>query len=189
MTNSARGMATSIAESCQTPPSKSNSANINPKRIWFDGSTTRYGKGGREGWAVVDEELNILVEGSREESPENSSQRAELRGFLAAIRCVPVGNESLNFHILGDSSYSINLVAQGWLMSWKSKGWKKKSNSKATPANLDLLISIDLELSLRPGLLVQWEKRCTSAPGKLVDAKSRDATMNSNAHNIGGGAW
>lgn len=189
MAKTARGVATSIAESCQTPPTKSNSANINPKRIWFDGSTTRCGKGGREGWAVVDEELNILVEGSREDSPENSSQRAELRGFLAAIRCVPVGPESANFQILGDSVYAVNLIALGWLQAWKSRGWLKIGSAKQPPSNLDLLFEIDTELSLRPGLVVQWEKRCTSAPGKLADAKSRTAAMPSNDLHNGGETW
>ena len=140
--------------------------------LWFDGSTTQSQSGGRIGWAVTDVDLIVRASGSLDEAPGNSSQSAELQGFLAAILLTPEGRSNTDYLVIGDSNYAINLINLNWIARWKQRGWRLSKGGKA-PAHLDLIIAIDNAVSLRPNLRFKWEARCSSEPGRLADAVSR----------------
>ena len=172
MTKSARNWAMRKSELAPTNH-QSNSDQL-MKTITFDGSATTSG-GGAEGYAVCNGLLEVIATGSRAPDPGNSSQRAELRGLIAALQQVPIGPTATQYLILGDSSYAISLINENRIAKWRSRGWKNSTNK--TPANMDLVLQVEIEISLRPGLTVQWINRCSTDAARLVDSVSRPESI------------
>ena len=106
-------------------------------KIYTDGSCL--GNPGAGGWAAVivdDEEIC----GGAEHTTNN---RMEL---TAAIRALEKISPEVRAELFTDSSYLKNAITQGWLASWKRKGWRDGNGERL---NKDLWIELDNLLATR----------------------------------------
>ena len=108
--------------------------------IYTDGACR--GNPGKGGWGA------ILVYGSIEKEMSGgeamtTNNRMEL---LAAIRAMEALKEPCDITLTSDSKYLTDAINQGWLESWKSRGWKKAD--KSAVLNVELWQRIDELLSI-----------------------------------------
>ena len=103
--------------------------------IYTDGACR--GNPGKGGWGA------ILVFGSVEKElsggePMTTNNRMEL---LGAIRAMEALKEPCEITLTSDSKYLTDAINQGWLESWKKRGWKKADKSPVL--NLELWQRLD----------------------------------------------
>lgn len=104
--------------------------------IYTDGACR--GNPGKGGWGAV------LVYGNTERElsggePSTTNNRMEL---TAAIMALSALKESCEVTLYSDSKYMIDAINQGWVYSWKKKGWKKSDKSPALNPDLwELLLT------------------------------------------------
>lgn len=106
--------------------------------IYTDGSCLR-NPNGPGGWAAVVTDIKTgEVTELHEGSPSTTNNRMELS---AAIAAMSFPDHPAKIAIYTDSQYLKNGFTQGWLRSWKSRGWKK---ADGTPVlNQDLWMQLD----------------------------------------------
>ncbi|MBE3556648.1 MAG: ribonuclease HI [Firmicutes bacterium] len=98
--------------------------------IYTDGACS--GNPGPGGWAAIVR----CAEGERELSggePRTTNQRMELTAAVVAMEQL---KEPARVHLVSDSAYLVNAIAQNWFARWEKNGWK---TAKRTPVeNRDL---------------------------------------------------
>ena len=108
--------------------------------IYTDGACR--GNPGRGGWGA------ILVYGGKEKElsggeKQTTNNRMEL---MAAIRALEALKEPCDVTLTSDSKYLTDAINQGWLESWKQKGWRKADKSPVL--NVELWERIDALLQV-----------------------------------------
>ena len=111
-------------------------------KIHTDGSCL--GNPGAGGWAavIVDEKNNREEIFGGEEHTTNN--RMELTAALRALEKIPSGT---SIELFTDSSYLKNAFTNGWLVKWKSNGWRTSTGSHVL--NKDLWLALDELISAR----------------------------------------
>lgn len=119
-------------------------------KIHTDGSCL--GNPGAGGWAaVIIDEHNHREElfGGAEHTTNN---RMELTAALRALEKIPAGK---HVELYTDSNYLKNAFTNGWLVKWKSNGWR---TATGTPVlNQDLWLELDKLISTR-AVKFNWVK-------------------------------
>lgn len=107
--------------------------------IYTDGACR--GNPGKGGWGA------ILVYGNteRELSGGEASTTNNRMELTAAIMALSALKESCEVTLYSDSKYMIDAINQGWVYSWKKKGWKKSDKSPALNPDLWELLLIQIE--------------------------------------------
>ena len=103
--------------------------------LYTDGACR--GNPGKGGWGA------ILVYGGREKElsggePMTTNNRMELMAAIAGMEAL---KEPCEITLTSDSKYLVDAINQGWLESWKARGWKKADNSPVL--NVELWKRID----------------------------------------------
>lgn len=116
--------------------------------VYTDGACS--GNPGPGGWGA------ILRYGSAEKElsggeKATTNNRMELSGVIAALSAL---NESCNVTLYTDSQYIEKAINEGWLRSWKAKGWKRKGGEVK---NLDLWQELDALLA-KHSVTFRWVK-------------------------------
>lgn len=137
--------------------------------IYTDGACR--GNPGKGGWGA------ILVFGSVEKElsggePMTTNNRMEL---LGAIRAMEVLKEPCEITLTSDSKYLTDAINQGWLESWKKRGWKKADKSPVL--NVELWQRIDELLSIHAVTFVwvhghaghHYNERCDALATAFAD--------------------
>ena len=116
--------------------------------IYTDGACS--GNPGPGGWAA------ILRYGAREKAisggeAETTNNRMELLGAISALQLL---KEPCAVDLYTDSQYLANAINQGWLKSWKARGWRRKEGPLKNP---DLWQALD-ELLETHSVTFHWVK-------------------------------
>ena len=95
--------------------------------IYTDGACS--GNPGPGGWAA------ILRYGAHEKAisggeAETTNNRMELLGAISALQLL---KEPCAVDLYTDSQYLANAINQGWLKSWKARGWRRKEGPLKNP--------------------------------------------------------
>ncbi len=108
--------------------------------IYTDGACR--GNPGKGGWGA------ILVFGSveKELSGGESMTTNNRMELLGAIRAMEAHKEPCEITLTSDSKYLTDAINQGWLESWKKRGWKKADKSPVL--NVELWQRIDELISI-----------------------------------------
>lgn len=119
-------------------------------QIHTDGSCI--GNPGAGGWAAV-----IIYENHQREEifggEENTTNnRMELTAAIRALEKIPAGER---VELYTDSSYLKNAFTNGWLVKWKSNGWK--TATKNPVLNKDLWLELDKLITTRT-VKFKWVK-------------------------------
>ena len=95
------------------------------KKVELDTDGACRGNPGRGGWGA------ILVYAGREKEmsggePMTTNNRMELMAAIAGMEAL---KEPCEITLTSDSKYLVDAINQGWLDSWKKRGWKKADRS------------------------------------------------------------
>jgi ribonuclease HI len=117
--------------------------------IYTDGSCL--GNPGPGGWAslLVHGDQQKLLVGSEGDSTNN---RMEMQAVLEGLQVL---KNSCEVSLYVDSQYVMNAFTQGWLVSWKKKGWK--TANRAPVKNQDLWLLLE-EAASRHRIHWHWVK-------------------------------
>ena len=137
--------------------------------IYTDGACR--GNPGKGGWGA------ILVFGGVEKELSGgeamtTNNRMEL---LGAIRALEALKEPCEVTLTSDSKYLTEAINQGWLESWKTRGWKKADKSPVL--NVELWQRIDELLSIHEVTFVwvhghaghHYNERCDALATAFAD--------------------
>lgn len=108
--------------------------------IYTDGACS--GNPGPGGWGAI----LRLGPYEREMSGGESLTTNNRMELLAAVAALEALKEPCEVLLTSDSQYLTRAIKEGWLQSWKKKGWRKADNK--TPANIDLWLRLDELLSI-----------------------------------------
>ena len=102
--------------------------------IYTDGACS--GNPGPGGWGAI-----LIYKGSERElsggEPSTTNNRMELSAVIAALSAL---REPCRVELYTDSQYIEKAMNEGWLRSWKAKGWKRKGGELK---NVDLWQALD----------------------------------------------
>jgi len=119
-------------------------------KIFTDGSCL--GNPGAGGWAAV----VVDAQNHREEifggEEHTTNNRMELTAAIRALEKISAG---ASVELFTDSSYLKNAFTNGWLVKWKSNGWK--TSTKNPVLNQDLWRELDKLISTR-NVTFNWVK-------------------------------
>lgn len=122
------------------------SFNSDQVKIYTDGSCSP--NPGKGGWGYFCQFNDLVIE-HKGGDPDSTNSRMEIIAVLAGLQMVIENSDLFDNHtiiIVTDSAYVCNtLKKNGWLNSWKSKGWKLASGKPVK--NLDLWKEIDDQLA------------------------------------------
>jgi ribonuclease HI len=123
--------------------------------LYTDGACR--GNPGRGGWGA------ILVYAGREKElsggePMTTNNRMELMAAIAGMEAL---KEPCEIVLTSDSKYLVDAINQGWLESWKKRGWKKADRSPVL--NVELWQKIDELLNIHKVTFV-WVHGHTGHP-------------------------
>lgn len=137
--------------------------------IYTDGACS--GNPGPGGWGAI-----LDYQGKRRElsggEPQTTNNRMELLGVITALEAL---KEPCNVELFTDSQYIEKAINQGWLKSWKNKGWKRKDGELKNP---DLWRKLDSLLAIHK-VNIHWVKghadnalnnRCDELAVKMRDS-------------------
>ena len=118
-------------------------------QIHTDGSCL--GNPGAGGWAAV------IVNGTEREEifggeKHTTNNRMELTAAIRALEKIPAGE---SVELFTDSSYLKNAFTNGWLVKWKSNGWR--TANKSPVLNRDLWLELDALIAVR-AVKFNWVK-------------------------------
>ncbi|MCF0121572.1 MAG: ribonuclease HI [Oscillospiraceae bacterium] len=116
--------------------------------IYTDGACS--GNPGPGGWGAI-----LMYGAAKKElsggEPKTTNNRMELTGAINALAAL---REPCEVELFTDSQYLANAVNQGWLASWKRRGWRRKDGEVKNP---DLWQRLD-ELMIVHKVRVIWVK-------------------------------
>lgn len=113
--------------------------------IYTDGACSQNGTQ-NGGWGVVIKNSNGTVQEKISGGKRNTTNNEmELMAFLKALEYINNIETTEGSTIHTDSAYVYNAVTQGWIESWKSKGWRRPRNKEL--AHRDLWIRVDYLIS------------------------------------------
>lgn len=101
--------------------------------IYTDGACS--GNPGPGGWGAV----LMYGEHHREFSggaPDTTNNRMELLAVITALEAL---KEPCAVELFTDSQYIVNAINEGWLSSWRKRGWRRKDGEVK---NVDLWITL-----------------------------------------------
>ena len=137
--------------------------------IYTDGACR--GNPGKGGWGA------ILVFGGVEKElsggePMTTNNRMELIGAIKAMEAL---KEPCEITLTSDSKYLTDAINQGWLESWKQRGWKKADRSPVL--NVELWEQIDALLKIHKVTFVwvhghrghEYNERCDLLATSFAD--------------------
>ena len=137
--------------------------------IYTDGACR--GNPGKGGWGA------ILVFGSveKELSGGESMTTNNRMELLGAIRAMEALKEPCEITLTSDSKYLTDAINQGWLESWKKRGWRKADKSPVL--NVELWQRIDELLSIHKVTFVwvhghaghHYNERCDALATAFAD--------------------
>ena len=116
--------------------------------IYTDGACS--GNPGPGGWAAILKYGSHELELSGGEA-DTTNNRMELTGVIAGLKKL---KEPCKVDLYTDSQYISNAINQGWLQSWKLKGWRRKEGPLKNP---DLWQELDSLLQTHE-VTVHWVK-------------------------------
>ena len=95
--------------------------------VYTDGACS--GNPGPGGWGAILKygELTKELSGG---DPETTNNRMELTGVITALSAL---KEPCEVALYTDSQYIVNAINKGWLKSWISHGWKRKTGPVKNP--------------------------------------------------------
>ncbi len=129
---------------------------------------------GRGGYGVV-----MLYGKHRKELSQGyrltTNNRMEL---LAVIKGVEALREPCAVKLYSDSKYIVNAMKEGWMRSWKMRGWRRKKNKEVI--NCDLWKTLDV-LSRKHKIEFIWVKGHANVPlNERCDQLAENALNSSN---------
>lgn len=137
--------------------------------IYTDGACR--GNPGKGGWGA------ILVFGSveKELSGGESMTTNNRMELLGAIRAMEALKEPCEITLTSDSKYLTDAINQGWLESWKKRGWRKADKSPVL--NVELWQRIDELISVHKVTFVwvhghaghHYNERCDALATAFAD--------------------
>ena len=137
--------------------------------IYTDGACR--GNPGKGGWGA------ILVFGSveKELSGGESMTTNNRMELLGAIRALEALREPCDVTLTSDSKYLTDAINQGWLESWKKRGWRKADKSPVL--NVELWQRIDELISVHKVTFVwvhghaghHYNERCDALATAFAD--------------------
>ena len=95
--------------------------------IYTDGACS--GNPGPGGWGAILRYGAAVKELSGGE-PETTNNRMELTGVITALEAL---KEPCRVTLYTDSQYVESAINQGWLESWRKRGWKRKGGEVKNP--------------------------------------------------------
>ncbi|NCB51924.1 MAG: ribonuclease HI [Clostridia bacterium] len=102
--------------------------------IYTDGACS--GNPGPGGWGAI-----LIYNGTEKEfsggERETTNNRMELSAVIEALSAL---KEPCEAEVFTDSQYIAKAINEGWLLSWKKKGWKRKGGELK---NIDLWQKLD----------------------------------------------
>ncbi|NLH02021.1 MAG: ribonuclease HI [Clostridiales bacterium] len=116
--------------------------------IYTDGACS--GNPGPGGWGAILKYKDTIREMSGGEK-QTTNNRMEL---IAVISALSVLKESCEVSLYTDSQYISKAINEGWLKSWREKGWKRKEGELK---NADLWKELDRLLSIH-NVTFHWVK-------------------------------
>jgi len=117
-------------------------------KIYTDGACS--GNPGPGGWGAIlmyGEHKKEMSGGER----ETTNNRMELTAAISALSAL---NRPCTVELYTDSQYIANAINQGWLASWKKRGWRRKDGEVKNP---DLWKKLDELLTVHDVKLI-WVK-------------------------------
>ena len=111
-------------------------------KIYTDGSCI--GNPGTGGYAAILVGDNGICEEILGGEALTTNNRMELTAAIVALKKISAGDFA---EVFTDSAYLKNAFVQGWLVKWKSNGWK--TSAKKPVLNRDLWIELDMLISSR----------------------------------------
>ena len=137
--------------------------------IYTDGACR--GNPGKGGWGAILVFGNVEKELSGGEAM-TTNNRMEL---LGAIRAMEALKEPCEITLTSDSKYLTDAINQGWLESWKKRGWRKADKSPVL--NVELWQRIDELISVHKVTFVwvhghaghHYNERCDALATAFAD--------------------
>lgn len=139
--------------------------------IYTDGSCL--GNPGPGGWGA------ILISGKHRKEisagyKKTTNNRMEFMAFIEALKAIKSHNNKIT--IYSDSNLLVQSINNGWIKSWKSKGWK--NSKKEIPQNLDLVREIDRLNNIYKPKLVWVKAHAGNEENENVDELAKIAANN-----------
>lgn len=127
-------------------------------KIYTDGACSQNStQNGGWGFVAVDSEGDHIItehSGGKENTTNNEMELTAFFYALVYLNTTGIANKAT---IFTDSAYIHNALTQGWLESWKSKGWKRPRNQEL--AHKNIWIKIDYHISkIRETIDLTFEK-------------------------------
>lgn len=116
--------------------------------IYTDGACS--GNPGPGGWGAILKYKDTIREMSGGEK-QTTNNRMELIAVISALSAL---KESCKVSLYTDSQYISKAINEGWLKSWREKGWKRKEGELK---NADLWKELDRLLSIH-NVTFHWVK-------------------------------
>ena len=117
--------------------------------IYSDGACSGNPGPGGYGTVLVDNGIEKELSEGFESTTNN---RMELLGCITGLECL---KEPCEVTVTSDSKYLCDAINQGWLESWKARGWKKAD--KKPVLNQELWERLDRQLSVHK-VTFKWIK-------------------------------
>lgn len=118
-------------------------------QLYTDGSCS--GNPGPGGWGAI-----LIYQGAEKElsggAANTTNNRMELTAAIAGLEAL---KEPCQVELYTDSQYIASAINQGWLESWKRRGWKKADKSPVL--NPELWKALDAQLT-RHRVTFHWVK-------------------------------
>lgn len=118
-------------------------------QLYTDGSCS--GNPGPGGWGAI-----LIYQGAMKElsggAANTTNNRMELTAAIAGLEAL---KEPCQVELYTDSQYIASAINQGWLESWKRRGWKKADKSPVL--NPELWKALDAQLT-RHRVRFHWVK-------------------------------
>jgi len=143
--------------------------------IYTDGACS--GNPGKGGYGIV-----LIYKGIRKEISKGfeltTNNRMELMAVIDGLSAL---KEKCFVKLYSDSKYVVDAINKGWFEKWKSNGWMRTKNEKAS--NSDLWIKLD-ELIAFHNVEFIWVKGHADNPeNERCDQLAREALMKDNLSN------
>ncbi|KAK9771602.1 putative RNase H type-1 domain-containing protein [Seiridium cardinale] len=158
---------------------------LDPTKVLLltDGACTDNGQpGARAGWAFqFGPEPEMRVASGRLENTgpfghpsRQTSNRAELRAVLAALRCRPWSEDGYKTIVIATDSEYVVKGATTWIRSWIENGWKSAEGSEVQNKDLWELLMGEFERYHETGLVIEFW-RIRRELNTVADSAARQA--------------